>query len=98
MGGLGAPTGASMGDTSCQVRPAYKPLSQGRFSARSEGDEALVVASAGELERLPDQPLDGRLPSVGRTAQGDVPRLLARALEQAAFLLDLPAAIQEHAR
>src|SRR5260370_16462899 len=98
MGGLGAPSGASMGDTSCQVRGAPKPLASplvGRSTRPRTGlvgrDMALVLAPPRELERLPDQALDGRLLSVGRTAQGDVTRVLAGALEQPAFVLALPA-------
>src|SRR6266852_1130981 len=101
MGGLGARTGSSMGDTSCQVRGASKPLPQDRLSAWRGAQELAFDASGGrlgELERLPDQPLDARLLSIGRTAQGDVPRVLAGALEQAAFVLELAAAIEKQGR
>src|SRR6266849_10434609 len=94
-GGFQTPSRASVlvwqGPRTLALRSPLSPHPASRGAPR-------VAGSPGELERLPDQPLDARLLSIGRTAQGYVPRVLAGALEQAAFVLELAAAIEEQGR
>src|SRR2546425_8132660 len=54
--------------------------------------------STAELKRLLEQLLDGRALSIGRRAQRDEPRLLSGALEEAAAIVELAAAVEEEGR